>query len=87
MFPRGRINADGQKPKGLICKLCDRKFLIRQIQLETAMAISKSKQKTGALEQQLDEAKKDIVLKVNSRDQDRFRYKKTLEALDSEVEE
>lgn len=51
------------------------------------MAISKSKQKTGALEQQLDEAKKDIVLKVNSRDQDRFRYRKTLEALDSEVEE
>jgi len=31
MYPRGRINADGQKPKGKICKLCDRKFIVRQM--------------------------------------------------------
>ena len=39
MYPRGRIDADGQKPRGKICKLCDRKFLIREIQLDTSMKI------------------------------------------------
>ena len=29
MFPHGKINADGQKPRGKICKLCDRKFIMR----------------------------------------------------------
>ena len=43
MFPRGRINADGQKPRGQICKLCDRKFLMRQMQLDTSVAITKSR--------------------------------------------
>ena len=37
MFPRARINADGMKLKGKICKLCDRKFIVRQMQLETSM--------------------------------------------------
>ena len=87
MYPRGRINAEGQKPRGSICRLCDRKFLIRQIQLETAMATAKSKQKSSTLESALDETKKEIVLKVNTRDQDRYRNKKTLENIDTEVEE
>lgn len=56
MYPRGRINADGQKPKGKICKLCDRKFLVRQMQLETAMTISKSKQEVRRMELRADEA-------------------------------
>ena len=43
MFPRGKINADGQKPRGKICKLCDRKFLVRQMQLDTAVEIQKNK--------------------------------------------
>ena len=68
MYPRGRINADGQKPRGQICKLCDRKFLIREINLETSMKIVNNKKRAVQLETALDEAKKDIVLNVNSRD-------------------
>ena len=85
MYPRGRINADGQKPRGEICKLCDRKFLIRQIQLETTIAMTKSKQQTTKLEAQLEETMKENLLLVNSRDQDQFRNHKTLEVIDAEI--
>lgn len=87
MYPRGRINAEGQKPRGQICKLCDRKFLIKEIQLNTAMATVSSRKKANQLEAQLEEAKKDIVLNVNSRDQDRFRNKKTIETIEREIED
>ena len=49
------------------------------------MAIAKSKQKTVAFDTQLEEDKKDIVLKVNTRDQEKFSNHKTLETLDTEV--
>ena len=39
MYPRSRINAEGSKPRGKICKLCDRKFLIRQLTLENAVMV------------------------------------------------
>ena len=50
MFPRGRINADGQKPRGEICKVCDRMFMIRAITLETAVTINKSVQNVKNLD-------------------------------------
>ena len=87
MYPRGRINAEGQKPRGQICKLCDRKFLIKEIQLNTAMMTVSSRKKANQLETTLEEAKKDIVLNVNSRDQDRFRNKKTIETIEREIED
>ena len=39
MYPRGRIDAEGKKPKGLCCKLCDRKFLMRQVTLDSMVNI------------------------------------------------
>ena len=36
-FPRATINAGGKKKKGEICKVCDRKFFIRQMTMEQAM--------------------------------------------------
>ena len=87
MFPRGRINADGQKPRGKICKLCDRKFLVRQVTLENAVSSQKSKQLVRTLDQDLENAKKENVIQVNSRDQDRYRYQNLLKVLQGEIED
>jgi|DEB19_MinimDraft_2_1074335.scaffolds.fasta_scaffold234022_1 hypothetical protein len=34
-YPKARLDGNGEKPRGKICKLCDRKFLIRQVLLES----------------------------------------------------
>ena len=87
MFPRGRINADGQKPKGKICKLCDHKFIVRQMNLETAMVVNKSKQEVRKLEESVEAARKELFILSNQRDQDRARCSQALNALDNEIED
>lgn len=57
-FPRGRLNADGQKPRGNICRLCDRKFIIREITFDTAVNTRKNFNKTQTLEQKVELATK-----------------------------
>jgi len=34
-YPRAKLDNNGDKPRGRICKLCDRKFLVRAILLES----------------------------------------------------
>ena len=65
MFPRGRINADGQKPRGEICKLCDRKFMLRQITIDTAVSVNKNRQNVTNLQGNSDELSKELILLVN----------------------
>ena len=43
-FLKARIQADGKKPRGKICKLCDRKFFVKQLIHETSQ-ISKKEEK------------------------------------------
>ena len=53
MFPRAKLNADAQKPRGAICKLCDRKFIIRSLTSDTAASTRKSQNKVSSLENEL----------------------------------
>ena len=55
--------------------------------LETAVKSQKSKHQVNQLESQLEEAKKETTLMVNSRDQDRFRLQKNVEGLQTEIED
>ena len=87
MFPRGRIDADGKKPLGKICKVCDRKFLMRIMTLENAVAMQKTKQQVKTLDNLLDEAKRENLTQIEERDQDRYRYGVQLDELDKQIED
>ena len=40
-FPKGAIPTGGVKPRGKICKLCDRKFMVKKIIQENHLRIIK----------------------------------------------
>ena len=42
-YPKGKLDGNGEKPRGKICKLCDRKFLIRQVLLESQAKLQQKK--------------------------------------------
>lgn len=87
MFPRAGINSDGQKAKGKICKMCDRKFLIFKSSLENAVASQKLKSHVKRLEQDLDQEKRANLDLVNNRDSEKFRYSTLLENIQKDIEE
>ena len=78
---------DGKKERGAICKVCDRKFLIRESTLNNSKNTQKQKKQLAVMQTKLEELKSDNIQSVHERDQERFRYKKVLQKIETEIEE
>ena len=87
MYPRGKIDADGMKPKGKICKLCDRKFIVRQMQLDVSMKRMQQLGMTRRLEIQAEEVHREADLLAGKADSDVILRSGALADLDRELEE
>ena len=85
MYPKGRMDEKGQKTRGKICKLCDRKFMVKQMIFESQVAITKMKPFIKNLENRLEEQKRDNIDLRNSRDQDRYRLEHKVGDLNEEI--
>lgn len=53
-YPRAELDKNGEKPRGKICRLCDRKFLIRQVLLQTSADIQNRKRTEDKLQAEMD---------------------------------
>lgn len=56
IYPKAKIDNNGDRPRGDICKLCDRKFLIRVMLLEAQSLAAKNTNKARRLEEDIAEA-------------------------------
>ena len=53
VYPKSKLTSDGQRDAGPICKLCDRKFLVRQIFLKDYSELGKKDAHLEELEKQI----------------------------------
>ncbi len=54
-FPKAKLDNQGHKPRGKICKYCDRKFLVRAMLLEKHAIVQKVKDLEHSVQVELDE--------------------------------
>jgi len=54
-YPKAVLDKNGERVRGDICKLCDRKFLVRQMLLESQSAAAKKNNQQRVLNKQIEE--------------------------------
>lgn len=60
-FPKAKLDSNGDKPRGKICKFCERKFLIRQVLLEASAKIQKQRHIESKLQAELDRVEQRLI--------------------------
>ena len=84
-FPRAQLQVDGSKKKGQICKLCDRKFYLRQLTIEQAISTSNLRKFVSKFEQNVNEAKDEQMETVQLRDNKYYANQKKLKETKADI--
>ena len=86
IFPKAKLDNNGERMRGDICKLCDRKFLVRIMLLEAQSIAAKNTNKAKKLEEEITEAHSALrmlhAMKVIRNNMHRGKIKKEQETID-----
>jgi hypothetical protein len=55
IYPKAKLDNNGERQRGDICKLCDRKYLVRTMMLEAQSLLAKKTQKEKKLLDEINE--------------------------------